>query len=265
MLCYSNTIVLQMSYFIGLKLWSTNTDYYLKEARRLYENKLLDYIELYVVPDTLETLPAWQSLKIPYVIHNAHLVHGFNLSQKEKRNFNKSIYLQTKQFADTLNAKYIIFHGGEDGDYRETAYQISSFNEPRALLENLPMHPLPNSHVKRCLGATIEEIKHIINICHCGFCLDFGHAVCSANAQLLDPYEFIHQLMNFTPKMFHLSDINKLSDIYDSHIHFGHGQMDIAKLKREILPPNAIISIETEKNSKTDLADFEQDVLFLKK
>lgn len=253
-----------MGYCIGLKLWSINTDYYLKEACRLYEKGMLDYIELYVVPNTLETLPAWASLKIPYIIHNAHFIHGFNLSQKEKRNSNKNIYQQTKQFADTLNGKYIIFHGGEDGDYKETAYQIASFDEPRALLENLPIHPLPNSPVKRCFGATLEEIKYIINECGCGFCLDFGHAVCSANAQLLNPYEFIQQLTNLKPKMFHLSDINKQSDIYDSHINFGHGEMDIARLKREILPNNAIISIETEKSSKTDLLDFEQDVLFLK-
>ena len=254
----------QMAYSIGLKLWSINTDYYLKEACRLYGEGMLDYIELYIVPNTLETLSAWKSLKIPYIIHNAHLFHGFNLAQKEKRNFNKNIYQQTQQFADALNAKYIIFHGGEDGDYKETAYQIASFHESRALLENLPIHPLPNGPVKRCLGATFEEIEYIIYACSCGFCLDFGHAVCSANAQHLNPYEFIHQLMKFKPKMFHLSDINKQSDIYDSHIHFGHGEMDIARLKREILPSNAIISIETEKNSKNNLLDFEQDVLYLK-
>lgn len=252
-----------MGYFIGLKLWSINTDYYLKEACRLYRKGIFDYIELYVVPNTLETLPAWKSLKIPYIIHNAHFIHGFNLSQKEKRNSNKNIYLQTKQFADTLNGKYIIFHGGEDGNYNETAYQIASFNEPRALLENLPIHPLPNSSAKRCLGATFKEIECIIQGCDCGFCLDFGHAVCAANAQHLNPYEYIHKLAGLKPKMFHLSDINKQSDIYDSHIHFGYGEMDIAKLKHEILPDDAIVSIETEKNSTTNLSDFEQDVSFL--
>ena len=253
-----------MSYRIGLKLWSTNTDYYLEEARRLYQNGVFDYVELYVVPNTLPTLSAWQGLKVPYIIHNAHSVHGFNLSKEENRDFNLSIYLQTKIFADTLKCKYIIFHGGEDGDYRETAKQIAAFNEPRALLENLPMCPLPGSPLKRCLGATFEEIVYIMQEAKCGFCLDFGHAVCSANAQKIDPYDFIYQLMKLTPKMFHLSDISKKSDIYDSHIHFGQGEMDIEKLKREILPSEAIVSIETEKNSRTDLKDFESDVMFLR-
>ena len=38
----------------GLKLWSINTDYYLAEARRLYEKGVYSYIELYAVPHTLE-------------------------------------------------------------------------------------------------------------------------------------------------------------------------------------------------------------------
>ena len=40
----------------GLKLWSVNTDYYYDEAIRLYSEGVFDYIELYVVPDTLEKI-----------------------------------------------------------------------------------------------------------------------------------------------------------------------------------------------------------------
>lgn len=41
---------------LGLKLWSTNTDYYLKAAEKLYKEGYFDYIELYVVPNTVSTL-----------------------------------------------------------------------------------------------------------------------------------------------------------------------------------------------------------------
>ena len=44
----------------GLKLWSVNTDYYYNEAIRLYNEGIYDYIELYIVPDTLDTLPKWK-------------------------------------------------------------------------------------------------------------------------------------------------------------------------------------------------------------
>ena len=50
-------------YKIGLKLWSTNTDCYYNEAIRLYNDGVFDYIELYVVPDTLDTLQKWKKLR----------------------------------------------------------------------------------------------------------------------------------------------------------------------------------------------------------
>ena len=43
-------------YKIGLKLWSINTDYYYDEAKRLYDEGVFDYIELYVVPDTITAI-----------------------------------------------------------------------------------------------------------------------------------------------------------------------------------------------------------------
>ena len=97
----------QMKYKLGLKLWSINTDAYYNEAIRLYEQGVYDYIELYVVPNTLETLPQWKKLKIPFIIHNAHFMQHFNLAKKEQEIFNRDIYLQTKQFADELDAHFI--------------------------------------------------------------------------------------------------------------------------------------------------------------
>ena len=47
----------------GLKLWSVNTDYYYDEAIRLYREGKYDYIELYVVPDTLFTLQKWKEMR----------------------------------------------------------------------------------------------------------------------------------------------------------------------------------------------------------
>ena len=85
---------------IGLKLWSINTDYYLKEAERLYNEGVYDYIELYVVPDTEATLASWKKLSIPYIIHNAHFAHGFNLSRPEAKARNQVIYHQSRLFAE---------------------------------------------------------------------------------------------------------------------------------------------------------------------
>lgn len=252
-------------YKIGLKLWSINTDYYLKEAERLFNDNLYDYIELYVVPDTLDTLEQWHRLNIPFIIHNAHFAHGFNLAKKNQEKRNREIYEQTVRFADSLNAQYIIFHGGIDGTVQETIRQLSAFNEPRALIENKPFIALPNRMGGYyCRGATFEELKQIIENVKCGFCLDFGHAVCSANSQKIDPYDYILALSQFKPSMFHLSDITDMTSPYDAHPHLGTGNLDIARLKREIIPDDAVISIETNKDNKDNLDDFKEDVKYLK-
>ncbi len=255
-----------MTYKIGLKLWSINTDAYYQEAARLYKQGVFDYIELYVVPGSLPALDKWQKHEAPFIIHAPHFAHGFNLAKAEREDSNQTIYQEVKQFADGLNALYIIFHGGIDGDPQEAARQLAALHEPRALIENKPFVALPNRMGGNfCRGAKPEEIKLIMDTAHCGFCLDFGHAVCAAAALGEDPYRFIAQLAKLQPKMFHLSDVLDMKSPYDKHPHLGTGQLDIARLKREILPSDAKISVETDKDSKNNLDDFIKDVTWLRK
>lgn len=251
-------------YKLGLKLWSINTDFYYEEAKKLYTQGIFDYIELYVVPNTLNTLQKWKELNIPFIIHAPHFAHKFNLSKVENKDRNSEIYEETKRFADELNAKYIIFHGGVDGSVEETARQLESFNEQRALIENKPYIALPNRMGgKFCRGATLEEIKYIKDTAKCGFCFDIGHAICSANSQNKEQYSFLHELMSLNPTMFHLSDVKDMNSPYDAHPHLGTGELDIERLKREIFYSDAIISVETNKNSKENLDDFEKDIEWL--
>ena len=62
-----------MVYRLGLKLWSVNTDYYYEEAKRLYGEGVFDYIELYVVPNTLDTLAKWKELRNNPLRHSVPL------------------------------------------------------------------------------------------------------------------------------------------------------------------------------------------------
>lgn len=253
---------------LGLKLWSINTDFYLYEAIKLFECNIYDYIELYVVPKSNEELKKWNIVQknhnIPFIIHCPHFAHGFNLAKSEKKESNLKIYKEVKQFADELNSNYIIFHGGIDGKIEETAKQLASFKESRALIENKPYKALPNKmNGDFCRGYNIEEIKHVIEIANCGFCLDFGHAICSANSQQKNIYDYCKEFMKLSPKMFHLTDCQDITSVYDSHPHLGTGQLDIEKIK-QILPKDAIITLETVKNSKENLDDFIEDVKWLK-
>lgn len=256
-------------YRLGLKLWSVNTGAYLREAERLFAEGAFSYVELFVLPDTQETIEAWKRLHeergVPFVVHNAHAATGFNLAAASAEGRNREIYAQTRAFADALGAWHVIFHGGVDGTAAETARQLKALGEPRALLENKPCVPLPNaSGVRACRGATVDEIAFILGETGCGFCLDVGHAVCAANTQGLEPYAYVSDLARrFSPAMFHLSGVADMSSPYDAHPHLGAGGMDLARFKREVFPSDALITLETVKDSPTDLDDFVEDARYL--
>ena len=114
----------------------------------------------------------------------------------------------------------------------------------------------------RCIGSTYEELKYIMDVSGCGFCLDIGHAICSANSQNIEPYGFVEKLSTLNPKRVHLSDIDTLS-IYDQHLNYGNGNLDFRKVLK-ILSNSISITIETNKKSSVNLIDYKYDAIFLK-
>ncbi len=248
-------------YKLGLKIFSTNTEAYFEETNRLYKEGLCDYVEIYVVPDSLNTLTKWETLDIPFTIHAPHEGHGFNLALPEMREYNLKLYHQAKYFADRLDADFIIFHGGNRGAIESTASQLASFDEPRAIIENVPYHSIKDD--KRYYGATPDEIKFIKESTGCKFCLDIGHALCSANSQGFEPYSYIESFLDLEPVMFHLSGIKDISSPVDSHLNLSDGQLDLTRIKN-ILPTQAKVSLETTKKSEDNLNDFEEDVKWMR-
>ncbi|GBR76366.1 hypothetical protein NO2_0928 [Candidatus Termititenax persephonae] len=248
---------------LGLKLWSVNTDTYYAAAQKLYQENIFAYIELYIVPGTLHTLEAWRKLKIPFVLHAPHFAHGLNLACKEKEDSNAKIYKETKQFADELQVQYIIFHGGVDGTIQETARQLAGFHEPRALLENKPYVGLPKMGGQLCRGYSPQEAGYVLEQAHCGFCLDFGHAICAANSLKKDVYAYVRDFLPLKPKMFHLTDVDDITSEYDSHPHLGAGQLDMSKILT-LLPQEAMVTVETLKSFEDNLNDFAEDIRYLR-
>ena len=246
---------------IGLKLWNINTDYYYDEAIKLYDEKIFDYIELYVVPGNLNLIPKWKEMKIPFDIHAPHFAHDMNLSKSDHEQSNYEKYIEVKEYADALGADTIVFHGGINGDYKETARQIKNFNDKRIIIENKPYQPLRMGPDNKCIGSKYEELKFIIENANCGFCLDIGHAICSANSQGIDPYKYVEQLVTLNPKRIHLSDIDTNSK-YDQHLNYGQGNLDFERILN-IIPKDINITIETTKSSKENLEDYKNDTMFL--
>ena len=171
-------------------------------------------------------------------------------------------YKEVKEYADSLNADVIVFHGGAGGNYIETANQLKNFHDDRIVIENKPYDTLNFVNEDYYVGAKYEELKYIIDYVGCGFCLDIGHAICSANSQGIEPYSYIEKLVTLNPKRIHLSDIDTTSK-YDQHLNYGQGNLDFKKIL-SIVPKDINITIETIKSSKEFLNDFRKDVKFLK-
>lgn len=245
---------------IGLKLWSSNTDFYLREAAELFKDGWFNYIELCVVPRTEKTLRLWMELKdrygIPFTLHAPHSALGVNLADSSNAENNRNAYKEVEAFRRGLSAEYTVVHAGVGGDISETLSQLKIIRPKDILIENKPFKTIDGDPI--CRGATVEELKMVIYGYGCGFCLDIGHAVCSANSQRIDSENFLKELRYLNPRCYHLSDNDWGSEI-DRHMHIGQGNYNFEKIFR-YLDKNADIAIETSKDSKTDLNDFVEDV-----
>lgn len=251
----------------GLKLYNLNVDCYTDDILELYDRELYDYIELYVVPNNGDLIGYWEQIKkdknIPFIIHHAHSSNGFNLALKECKKQNLDIYKQTLVYADKLDVDTIIFHSGMNGDIKESARQLKAFGESRAVVENKPYKPVSGEAWEYCVGCSVDDMMLILSECGCGFCLDFGHAICAANTFKIEPYSFIESFLSLKPKMYHLTDVYDMSSEIDAHPHLGDGVLDMKRIFSYI-KDGSKVTFETIKNSKTDLKDFEKDMLWIR-
>jgi endonuclease IV len=244
----------------GLKLGSKDKDY-TNDIKLFYNIGYFQYIELFALSETFrDTISYWKQFNIPMVIHAPHSMAGMNLSLKESRETNKQKLQETFWFADELNAEYIIFHSGINGTTEEMINQLSPFADSRCLIENKPVKGLKD---EKCIGATLDEISFITSELKTGFCLDFGHAICAARSLQKEPLQYIKELSQLNPVMYHLTDGNYSSE-YDSHFHYGKGNFPLGDILK-LVPSGAKITNEAKHNSDSNLEDFGEDILYARR
>ena len=201
----------------GLKLWSINSDM-LKEAKELIKNDIFHYIELMPIPGT-EVTP-FLDVDLPYVIHITTERHGVIIADKKKEEFNRSIINNCIEWADKLNAKYIILHPGF-GLIDNAIEFLETIEDRRIVIENMPKVGLNGESM---IGYTPEQIENLRGD-KFGLCLDLNHAI-KAAVSLKRPYkEFIEQFIELKPKLFHISD-GKMNNEKDKHLNIGEGDYD---------------------------------------
>ena len=202
---------------LGLKLGSRNI-HYTDEILRCYDADVFQYIELFVLSGSYgETISYWKQFDIPFGIHAPHSAAGLNLASSADREANGLKIAEVIRFADSLRAEYIIFHSGTNGQPDEVVRQLSPFADGRFLIENKPVRGLDGSS---CVGNRSGELKQIIGGIgkDCGFCLDFGHAICAANTLGREPFKLISELCRLNPRVYHLTDGDYEREL-DSHLH----------------------------------------------
>lgn len=248
-------------YKFGLKLWSTNKNY-VKPALELYEKNIYDYIELFSVTNSYDAyIDYWKNLEIPFIIHAPHSAVGLNLAKKKMFKQNMSLAQEAQKYADSLNAKYIIFHPGIEGNINNVIFHLKEINDSRVLIENMPFYTIDGRPV--CIGFSPDEIKEVLKQSNVNFCFDLAHAIHAANGKNLDKLNYLKEFSNLKPKVCHISD-GYFDGILDTHKNLGQGTFDFEEIVK-FIPNDILLSIETKKNFNDSLRDFERDILFLRK
>lgn len=245
---------------LGLKIGSKDTQY-AEEILKYYEQGIFQYIELFAISGTYsDTIDHWKQFDIPFGIHAPHSAAGLNLACVANRNLNKNKIAESVKFADALKAKYIIFHSGTNGIPNEVVTQLTPFADERFLIENKPIRGLDGS---TCVGSIFGDLKLIIDGIGsgCGFCLDFGHAICAARTLKKEPMEFINELRNLNPRVYHLTDGDFNSEL-DSHLHYGAGSFPLKDLLA-LVPDGGMVTNEAKRFNLESLSEFKKDSEFL--
>lgn len=246
---------------LGLKLGSKDTQY-TDEILNFYEQGVFQYIELFTLSGTYDdSISYWKQFNIPFGIHAPHSAAGLNLANAADRKQNEPKIAESVKFADTLKAKYIIFHSGTNGKPEEVITQLKPFADGRFLIENKPIRGLDGS---TCVGSIYDDLKLIIDGIGkgTGFCLDFGHAICAARTLKRGPFEFIKELTKLNPRVYHLTDGDYSSEL-DSHLHYGAGSFPLNELL-DMVPNGGMITNEAKRDIIENLSEFKEDTMFLK-
>ena len=247
-------------FFLGLKLFSINVNY-VRPALDLYDRGLFQYIELYAYPGSYsDMVQVWQDVSIPFRIHAPHYKDGLNFAKRECEKTNMILASEALKFADALEAETVIFHPGVNGKIAETARQIKVLGDRRIIIENKPYYGKGENLI--CNGSSPEDILHIMSETGAGFCLDLGHAICSANARDYNPIEYIERFVELKPSIYHLTD-GDYTGLYDRHDHYGEGSYPMERLAG-MVPGGSFITNEAVKNSPDNLDDFVRDIDILR-
>jgi len=230
----------------GLKLWSINKDL-IGKASKLINDKIFHYIELFYIPKT--EIKPFLDYDIPYIVHVPTEKFKLNIGDKTKKEFNLKIINTCINWADKLNAKYIIQHA-DYGSIEDAKDLLKSVHDGRIIIENMPKVGING---EKMLGYETKQLKELMDAGNFGFCLDFSHAAKAAVSVGKDYKKHIKDLLTLKPDMFHISDCDLKTEI-DNHLNIGEGKLDFKFLKESILKTDSrYVTLETPRKNINSL------------
>jgi endonuclease IV len=250
---------------LGLKIWSTNRAYR-APARALYEAGTFDFLEIAVPADSgLEDVTFWRDEPYPFVLHAPHSYSGLNMALESLETANRAQMEKLARAQAMLRPRFVIFHPGTQGSLQETVRQVRLFGREfpdlfaRALVENKPRLGLRG---ETCQGASPVEIRSVMEATGLGLCLDVPHAIAFANGDRRPWEAVIDEFLAMGPVVYHLADGDAAAET-DAHEHLGRGTFDLPRILGRI-PDGSAVTVETKKDSPTDLDDFVRDVEYVR-
>lgn len=229
----------------GLKLWSTNNNL-IEKAEMLIKEDVFQYIELTPIPNT--DITPFLSHELPYIIHITTERHGLNIADFKKQEFNLKIIDDCIQWADKLNARYMVLHPGY-GSIDNSIEFLELIDDDRIVIENMPKIGLKDEYM---VGYSPHEMELLMGSKY-SFCLDLGHAIKAAKSQEKDYMSYIMSFLKLKPKMFHICD-GMLDKEKDEHLNIGAGEFDFNFLLRSVLDNSGeYITMETPRNNLSSL------------
>jgi deoxyribonuclease IV len=245
---------MSLRFMLGMKVWSTNT-LLIPEIVKFYREGRIDYIELTCIPDSFkDTASKWSTSGLSFVIHAPHSMLGLNFSREEMEHQNARLALESLRMADALEANAVIFHPGTNGSTDETIRQVKKIHDSRMILENKPYRGLDGSV---CVGSLPVDLKLMCSVLNLRFCLDFGHAIASANSHQINVLDLISEFVQLKPMMYHLTDGLFDSEL-DHHEMYGKGTFPLKQLMG-FIPNGAHVTDEAKRRDNNCLDDFFAD------
>ena len=213
----------------GIKLWTIDKHCFSKTVK-LYQDGLIDFVELYFVPDEIFKNDLDILKDLPVYIHAPHSYHNFNIFDLDTKKINL-FKNQVVELANFFNSDYIILHAGTGDDPKIFKKNIAKIYDKRIIIENMPKIGKDGS---TCFGYSLEQLKFIKKECRLNLCLDLAHTIKSAVSQNLNYKNFIKSLIfNLKPEYFHISGGEKTNE-KDDHLDLFGGDFDIPWVKETL-------------------------------